>query len=256
MDLALINDDISRQKSISHNLHSQRNHLAPISRLPTDLLESIFIRLACDNFCGDAPRVGRWVHISHVSSHWRNVALNCPILWSYILFTSQYWIDVFLAISAQAPLKLWIDVHYQVDSCKLSEFIDKILEHAERIEELHFYTRCWNKLTSQCFATLYSSASRLRVLIFSMKPFTSSFYGVIPPYHFPRTLRGVTTLSLRFNHPFNKTCQDSKLCSVACQILYTFISTVPLRVQVIPSAAQSSIRCGGLIYPVFHDFGS
>jgi hypothetical protein len=75
------------------SLRRTRNVLAPVSRLPPELLLQIF--LACRDLCADSappnkPRVGAsadrdaWLALTQVSHQWRQVALKAPMLWNHI----------------------------------------------------------------------------------------------------------------------------------------------------------------------------
>ena len=78
------------QKTI--NIHAQNDTLCFISQLPTEMMEDIFIRCARDCYHSERLREYRnrpaslppnWVNVSYVCRHWRDVALNCPSLWTY-----------------------------------------------------------------------------------------------------------------------------------------------------------------------------
>ncbi|KAF8550385.1 hypothetical protein OG21DRAFT_1370924, partial [Imleria badia] len=85
------------------NLYSQRNSLSFNFRLPLETLETIFIHCARAYHDEDpgslTPTVPSWVNVSCVCRHWRNVALNCRTLWTYLFVTSPRWTDELLARS-------------------------------------------------------------------------------------------------------------------------------------------------------------
>ncbi|KAI9574274.1 hypothetical protein HD554DRAFT_2325100 [Boletus coccyginus] len=78
----------------------------------------------------DSPNVPSWVNISYVCRHWRNVALNCPTLWSYISATSPRWTEEFLARSEQSLLKF-------SQSARNNSLLEQVMNHVERMQELH-----------------------------------------------------------------------------------------------------------------------
>ncbi|KAF8559424.1 hypothetical protein OG21DRAFT_1368133, partial [Imleria badia] len=90
------------------DLCPQRNSPSFIFRLPIEILEIIFIHCARDYYTKDGrrptPTVPSWVNVSYVCCHWRNVALDCPTLWTYLFATSPRWTEELLARSKQAPL--------------------------------------------------------------------------------------------------------------------------------------------------------
>lgn len=101
-------------------LRAKRNALSPVSRLPDELLATVFILHACQNHISEwakdtafsiAPvRVPPWVRVSYVCRRWRMVALGCPTLWTYVFFLSRKWMTVLLRRSQMAPLRVRFDI--------------------------------------------------------------------------------------------------------------------------------------------------
>ena len=112
-----------------------------IYRLPIDILEAIFIQCAHDYFREDSGDVistaPGWVNVSYVSRHWRNVALNCPTLWTHCFVTSPRWTDELLSRSKQASLKLAVSLN-RWDTKRLASchFMEQSINHIERIQVL------------------------------------------------------------------------------------------------------------------------
>ncbi|TFK71495.1 hypothetical protein BDN72DRAFT_750940, partial [Pluteus cervinus] len=78
-------------------LSSQRNTLAPISRLPPEVLAKIFIEFrdearGSENTC--FSDILTWI-----CRHWREVAVNCSTLWSEIDFHHLPSVELHLARS-------------------------------------------------------------------------------------------------------------------------------------------------------------
>ncbi|KAH7337202.1 hypothetical protein B0J17DRAFT_666670 [Rhizoctonia solani] len=70
----------------------ESSQLTPISILPQEVLEHIFLRFAtvlpCDSEQRWVPtRKARLIWLTHVSARWRHIAINLPILWSHIDIT-------------------------------------------------------------------------------------------------------------------------------------------------------------------------
>ncbi|KAF8062464.1 hypothetical protein FPV67DRAFT_272304 [Lyophyllum atratum] len=76
------------------------NELSLVSRLPPELLAAVFKY----NVGMDVPSNLDWIRVSHVCSHWRRVALECPRLWTTIPFHRPRWAEEMLARSKMAPL--------------------------------------------------------------------------------------------------------------------------------------------------------
>ncbi|KAF8123769.1 hypothetical protein EV363DRAFT_1355391 [Boletus edulis] len=128
---------VARQKSVLSNLHTSRNPYAFISRLPTETLQDIFIHCARDYHYHNlypTKSVPSWVNVSYVCRHWRNVALDCPTLWSYLFIMSRRWTEVLLARSKQASLK--IRVSFVPHKTQGLNCVRMVMKHVERIQEL------------------------------------------------------------------------------------------------------------------------
>ena len=113
MAMTAIDEEIIN--SALSNLDIQGDSVCFISRLPRETLEAIFIRGACDYWSEDEGLVvstpPSWVNVSYVCSHWRDVALNCATLWSYLFIMSSRWTEELLSRSKRAPLKLYANLH-------------------------------------------------------------------------------------------------------------------------------------------------
>jgi hypothetical protein len=137
-------------------LRTQRNALSPISRLPDELLVDVFIHNAQEYYGSSKrlawapPSVPPWVNVSYVCHHWRTIALNCPILWTYLFFASRTWLAELLARSKMAPLRVQLDLSFPNTSLQKWEMI---FPHLPRVKELH--------VRSLSFATASQLISRL-----------------------------------------------------------------------------------------------
>lgn len=111
-----------------------------ISRLPTESLEAIFIQRACDYHSlldgVPLPSAPSWVNVSYVCRRWRNVALNCPTLWSYLFIASPRWTEELLARSQQAPLKVYAKLYCDDMKRRDTGFVEQVMKHSEHIQEL------------------------------------------------------------------------------------------------------------------------
>ncbi|KAL0953739.1 hypothetical protein HGRIS_004928 [Hohenbuehelia grisea] len=146
--LRQIDEELGRIHESARQLKSRRNALAPVSRLPPELLARIFLFCATpptqDDFGGHSSL--SWMkEVSHICQHWREVALGCPRLWSNISFSRPHWVEEMLKRSKMAPLSVKADMTYitprQLEALKSS------LEHVGRTTELHMlaYKTTFNK---------------------------------------------------------------------------------------------------------------
>ncbi|KAJ7587167.1 hypothetical protein C8J56DRAFT_1083542 [Mycena floridula] len=129
---AVIDEVENRQSEINHEISIHRSFMAPIRRLPPELLALVFSFFCtvdfwdCEPFKSKRNRMTGSLFrepfiIATVCSHWRSIALSTPSLWSTIMLGgifAERWrkdceanaLDVFgaaLERSAQHPLKLW-----------------------------------------------------------------------------------------------------------------------------------------------------
>ena len=103
--------EIKSLKASARILKSRRNDLAPISRLPPEIIATIFTFLSTS-----AWDVGyynpNWMRVTHVCRRWREIALNYPHFWSYINLTKlkSAGMGEILARAKMVPLNLEADV--------------------------------------------------------------------------------------------------------------------------------------------------
>lgn len=148
-EISSTDEDLASQMSTLCNIDPRTNSISFIDRLPIETLEAIFIHTACSYFRKDdglpIPTPPTWVSVSYVCSHWRNVALSSPTLWSYLFVTSPRWTEELLSRSKQAPLKLHM-TSYRSDKTSTSRalrFLEQVVNYAERIQEIRLYLPLW-----------------------------------------------------------------------------------------------------------------
>ena len=90
-------------KSLEESIHAlrRRNTLTPISALPTEIIAAIFFLLRL-------PSIHLALHVAHVCHRWREIALDQPLFWTHIDFTtvSPAGATEILARARMAPLYL------------------------------------------------------------------------------------------------------------------------------------------------------
>ncbi|TFK71513.1 hypothetical protein BDN72DRAFT_837563 [Pluteus cervinus] len=111
-------------------LSSQRNTLAPIARLPPEVLAKIFVEFHNDSKI--SQRMGTPDLLTWVCRHWREVAINYPALWSQIGFHHPPSVELYLARSNK--LALTISISDLPDNAPPSILV--MLQQLPRIEGL------------------------------------------------------------------------------------------------------------------------
>ncbi|KAF8651951.1 hypothetical protein AX16_004594 [Volvariella volvacea WC 439] len=99
-------------------LRRRRNSLMPISTLPAEIIAKI-LKLVHDDamdimkgvkrendYVECAYRIHGWIHVTRVYAHWRDIALDCPELWTFIWSTNIKAFDTYLERSRGLPLDL------------------------------------------------------------------------------------------------------------------------------------------------------
>jgi hypothetical protein len=134
-------------------LRSHRNTLAPILSLPVELTDGIFSYLRLPGISPPFTRGEKaekkdplaWLRVAHVCHHWREIALNQPLFWSYVNFTNLSLAGAaeVLTRAKTAPLYLeakirrrrWDDTQYD-DAAKLAAFKEELQQHLSQIRYL------------------------------------------------------------------------------------------------------------------------
>ncbi|KAJ7247647.1 hypothetical protein B0H12DRAFT_1220298 [Mycena haematopus] len=123
-----LDQEIQKYQESIRALQYRRNALSPIGRLPPEMLSRIFI------FC-IRPDSHYWIkEVSHICRHWRAVALGCPNLWSFPIFSQPKWADEMLERSKMAPLTVKADFTYMTP--KMVDSVHSSLAQISRIREL------------------------------------------------------------------------------------------------------------------------
>ncbi|KAI6120001.1 hypothetical protein EDD16DRAFT_1706202 [Pisolithus croceorrhizus] len=121
-------------------LCSQRNALSHACRLPPELLSMIFLHYARDWYTDPGSKfvgqVAPWVAVSYVCRTWRDVALNCGVIWGHLFFVSLDWTLELLERSKAAPLLVRMHLT-SVDSYVATSSLRMVLRHMERVEDMH-----------------------------------------------------------------------------------------------------------------------
>ena len=169
-------------------LRSLRNAFSITCRIPLEILATIFVRYALDHHnhkCDDniflpldvpLRDVPSWVSVSHVYRHWRNVALECPALWSHHFIVSLRWTEELLVRSKQAPLRICLRINdKESDHWWLHWLgpVEKLMKNAEHFEEFSLHVN--KQDTARVFSLLSESSRGPRLRSLRMSTMLSIF---------------------------------------------------------------------------------
>ncbi|KAJ7890506.1 hypothetical protein B0H14DRAFT_2689582 [Mycena olivaceomarginata] len=103
-----------------------------IRKLPPEILSLVFV------FCTSSDSLS-WVRVvSHICRHWRGVALSCPSLWSFPVFSHPTWAEEMLQRSKMTPLTVKADLTYMTP--RMVNAVHSALMHISRISSLDLKT--------------------------------------------------------------------------------------------------------------------
>ena len=114
--LQAIEADIERYSKLLVELRCRRNSFVRLNRLPPELLAEIFLYCRGEVWdlpnnletakCRATPPRLRWIFVTAVCSHWRQLALQTPRLWSHISLQYPRFVTYSLQLAKQSPLYL------------------------------------------------------------------------------------------------------------------------------------------------------
>lgn len=102
-------EQIAYHVTSAAHLRARLNALLPIARLPPEILGEIFsfYLLATKAIDSWSSQDYRWLVVTHVCHHWREVALNTPGLWTVIAVPGNLErTQAYISRSKQAPLRI------------------------------------------------------------------------------------------------------------------------------------------------------
>ena len=178
-------------------LKHRRNALAPISSLPTEVIDAIFLFARATVSASSAAPSKRtdplsWLRVSHVCHQWREIALNQPLFWNHVNFAalSSAGISEILARAKMAPLYLearFSNSYWNND--RFSAFGEELRMCVSRTRHLHISASFGD--LRKTFDSLVSPAPALEILSLSR---SRQLY----PQFIPDTLVGGATPRLSF----------------------------------------------------------
>jgi len=117
------------------------NTLSIIARLPPEILSIIFkcVASATQASCNPVYHRISWIKLTHVCTHWRRVALECPSLWTTIPLAHPRWAEEMLARSREAPLTIVADVVPHKN--RQMELVQSVITRMHQIQKLSLTQR-------------------------------------------------------------------------------------------------------------------
>ncbi|EDR14558.1 uncharacterized protein LACBIDRAFT_305268 [Laccaria bicolor S238N-H82] len=160
-----IDQDIEKMEGAIRALKSRRNSLAAISRLPPEILSKIFLYCAATY---RRPQLNMdWVRVTHVSRHWRTVAIGCPQFWTTLVFARPRWVEEMLKRSKMVPLVIDVWSAY-MGAPKSIEGVQLAMNHTSRVRVLNITS------SSASFGKLFSSVPRAAPILQTLVLTTST----------------------------------------------------------------------------------
>ncbi len=187
-----IDAKIKSLKEAIRALRHRRNALAPVSSLPTEVIAAIFsfVRLPGPSPLGGEPdNPLAWLRVAHVCRQWRETALDLPLFWSHIDFTTVSPAGATellsrarmapLYLKAKVPLFLWDGARFSAFQQELQTHVSHIC-HLSVIAESFELRRTLRGLTSPAPLLEYLSLSRPILPTFRVTVPETLFDGTTP----------------------------------------------------------------------------
>ncbi|KAF9241060.1 hypothetical protein BU15DRAFT_73544 [Melanogaster broomeanus] len=132
-----------------------------------------------------------WANVLYTCHHWRDVAVSCPSLWSFLFVSSPRWTEELLSRTKMVPLRIRVDM-----GCSTQEemmFFEKVTTDVTRIQDLSL--KFPRSLAEGFFSKLETPAPLLHTLrLFVTKSGAESV--LVPDTLFNRDTPALRTLEL------------------------------------------------------------
>jgi F-box-like len=189
---AIINE-IHTLEASTRALKSRHNELAPISRLPCEVLAAIFSFLSVYAW-NEGSGLFAWIYVARVCRRWRETALNHPHFWSHINLTKLTPVGMagILSRAKMAPLHLAAD-YTKLNVAHHEVFQRQLEAHISHTRHLRFSGYHLSTVVER----LVSPAPALESLSLSSKLHSYRLhYAIIPDDLFRCTTPCLTSLKL------------------------------------------------------------
>ncbi|RDB16483.1 hypothetical protein Hypma_002871 [Hypsizygus marmoreus] len=212
---ARIKHEIEASEAVIREWKGHHNRLSLISRLPPEILSIVFKCVAEAFETAEESENHRWVGVSHVCKHWRQVALQCPSLWSTIFSWHPRWTKEVLARSQMSPLTVKATIQhpangqYKIVNGEITftnqTSLLEVLQHLSRIRVLSILQIASARdLVSHILDKLDAAAPLLQTLIIVSHQNLGEYeynvalpYAELPATSFPHGAPLLRTLELR-----------------------------------------------------------
>lgn len=127
---AHIDEHMAAVSESARLLRCRRNAFAYVSRLPCEILAHIFMYIVSkeDSFMGISNPCGApaCLAVTHVCKYWRQVALGCPTLWSFIDGISAQWLAIMLERSKKVALVVIYNDPKPLRQCGFEQILSQL----------------------------------------------------------------------------------------------------------------------------------
>jgi hypothetical protein len=127
-----------RQEALA--LLREYNDLAPIARLPAEVLSRIFVFVRDDVDCAESEgvHVVHWCALTLVCRHWTDVAVRTPHLWCVVNFTAQNCQFSHTSLVRAGAVPLYVTVH-QVSDLEEMAVLAAIASRMAQVKKLDLF---------------------------------------------------------------------------------------------------------------------
>ncbi|GJE90934.1 hypothetical protein PsYK624_070810 [Phanerochaete sordida] len=131
---------LAKLEEAHRGLREARNAFVPVSRVPVEVLSTIFEYLlgpGLDTFL--VPQTKNLRAVSQVCRHWRAVAVNCPLLWRWpqVVAVHPEWTRLMLSRSQKTTIYLHAKVYASSASAHVLDACRLVLMQIHRLGEIH-----------------------------------------------------------------------------------------------------------------------
>ncbi|TFK24701.1 hypothetical protein FA15DRAFT_704349 [Coprinopsis marcescibilis] len=163
-----IEDRIAELEGGIRDLWSQRNALSDISQMPGEILCRIFAFCAqhepWKGYAWTTKRDLPWFRVTHVSRHWRAVAIACPELWTEIYLTGTPLTQMMVERSKQVPISVEAWCTFSDTAASKKALHDILVKEMHRLKTLRLTSSDSNILDAILTTPLKPVAPTLRDL--------------------------------------------------------------------------------------------
>jgi hypothetical protein len=228
-------EEIALLETSARALRSRYNTLSITARLPPGVLSTIFesVRHESATRIASPDRI-RWIKVTHVCTHWRRVALECPSLWADIPISNPSWVEEVLKRSKMAPLTLV--ARLPTYCSRGAKMIRIALTSMPRIQRLSLRDYGGKDELGPILAGVLSPAPLLESLSLKFGNINSTPVCVLPRHIFggkaPRLRElDLQDCSLHWDSPLLRSLTSLKITSIPLNAYYKTLPILPLQLS-------------------------